>query len=208
MWWSFLLFSKGSQLYVYTHSLFSTFFFHLGYHGILSRVPCALHWNSNVLDGHMTLNPPHLPQQAFTFFSERAAANWVVHLWTMWVLEMSCFPHIWQTCFSASADSNTATEFLQNPVPGRNDRHLCSFACLVLYLEDGPHSYLQRIRLRRWRDPHPHEGQWDTDALKKGAAWPSVPSFPPKATCPSSHLSNSGFLGSDKPEVHSSSSTY
>ena len=37
----FLLYSKVNQSYVYIHALFFGFPSHLGYHGVLSRDPCA-----------------------------------------------------------------------------------------------------------------------------------------------------------------------
>ena len=42
MLWSFLLYNKVIQLYVYTHPFFFRFFSYMDHHRILGRVPCAL----------------------------------------------------------------------------------------------------------------------------------------------------------------------
>ena len=42
MWYYFLLYGKGDQLYRYIYPLFLEFPSYLGHHRALSRVPCAI----------------------------------------------------------------------------------------------------------------------------------------------------------------------
>ena len=39
--WSFLLYHKVIQIYIYPYPLFFRFFSHIGYHRVLGRAPCA-----------------------------------------------------------------------------------------------------------------------------------------------------------------------
>ena len=48
---SFQVDGKVIQLYIYIYSFFFRFFSHIGYHRILSRVPCAL---QQVLVGYLS----------------------------------------------------------------------------------------------------------------------------------------------------------
>ena len=53
IFYCFQVYSKVIPLYIYMYLSFFSFFFHLGYYGIVSRVPCDI---QEVLVGYLFLN--------------------------------------------------------------------------------------------------------------------------------------------------------
>ena len=84
--WSFLLYNRVIQLCMYTHPIFFRFFFHMVYHRILDRFPCAI---QQVLAGLAF----HIPQCACASLEFLLWCNVLlrIHLQCFWLLRRHGF---------------------------------------------------------------------------------------------------------------------